>query len=83
MKTIVKKSPKNLFATMKLLPIALSMLIWTSCAHYKVISADKTVRRLKAMDTFKAPFDGWFVPDARWQELREALADKVEGLEKR
>ena len=23
----------------------------------------------------------WFVPDARWLELREALADKIESLE--
>jgi len=66
---------------MKLLPISLSMLIWTSCAHYKVIDSDKTVRRLKAHDTFLAPSDGWFVPDARWLELREALADKIESLE--
>ena len=26
---------------------------------------------------------GWFVPDARWLELREALAEKIESLEKR
>jgi len=25
---------------------------------------------------------GWFVPDARWLELREALAEKIEALEK-
>src|SRR5258708_9262485 len=41
-------SPKRFFGMMKLLPIALSMTIWTGCAHYKVIDADKTVRRLKA-----------------------------------
>src|SRR6266581_3779820 len=76
------KSPKKSSAMMKLLPIALSMLIWTSCAHYKVIDADKTVRRLKAHETFLAPSDGWFVPDARWLELREAISDKIEGLEK-
>lgn len=82
MKNIVKPSPKKLFAMMKILPIAAWMLIWTSCAHYKVIAADKTVRRLKASEPFRAPVDGWFVPDARWLELREALADKIEGLEK-
>ena len=67
---------------MKLLPIALSMMIWTGCAHYKVIEADKTVHRLKAHQIFTAPVDGWFVGDARWLELREALADKIEQLEK-
>ena len=58
------------------------MLIWTSCAHYKVIDADKTVHRLKANGTFKPPCNGWFVPDARWLEMREAIADKIESLEK-
>jgi hypothetical protein len=28
------------------------------------------------------PLDGWFVPDALWLELRQALADKIEALEK-
>jgi len=64
-----------------LLLIGLSLFLLTGCAHYRVISADKTVRRLKALDTFLAPSDGWFVPDARWLELREALADKIESLE--
>ena len=67
---------------MKLLPIALWMTIWTGCAHYKVIDADKAVRRLQANDTFKSPCNGWFVPDARWLEIREAIADKIETLEK-
>jgi len=47
-----------------------------------VIEADKTVRRLKAQQPFTAPVDGWFVPDARWLDLRQALAEKIEALEK-
>ncbi len=82
MKTTVKKSQKKLSAMMKVLPIAASMLIWTSCAHYKVIDGDKAVRRLQTHSQFIAPVDGWFVPDARWLELREALGDKIESLEK-
>ena len=62
--------------------IALSVVLATGCAHYRVISADKAVRRLPAHSQFQAPVDGWFVPDARWLELREALADKIEALEK-
>ena len=53
-----------------------------STQDYKVIEADKTVRRLKAQQPFIAPSDGWFVPDARWLELRNALSDKIESLEK-
>ena len=82
MKTTARKSQKKLSAMTKLLPIAVSMLIWTSCAHYKVIPADKTVHRLKAHEQFAVPLDGWFVPDALWLELRQALADKIEALEK-
>jgi hypothetical protein len=61
--------------------LTLCPILLTGCAHYKVIDADKTVRRLKAHDTFVAPSDGWFVPDARWLDLRQALADKIEQLE--
>ena len=75
-------SPKKLSTATKLLPIALSMMIWTGCAHYKVIEADKTIRRVKAHQTFTAEVDGWFVGDARWLEIREAIADKIESLEK-
>jgi len=69
-----------LFAIGHLL-LAIAALAPLGCVHYKVLDPDKTVRRLKAHDTFKAPSDGWFVPDARWLELREALADKIEQLE--
>ncbi len=71
---------------MKSISISLSLvglsLLLTGCVHYKVIPADKTVHRLKAQKPFTPPTDGWFVPDARWLELREALADKIETLEK-
>ena len=83
MKITGKKSPKKYCATMSRLPIALLMLTWTGCAHYKVIDADKVVRRLNAGQPFTAPVDGWFVPDARWLQMREALADRIEELEKR
>ena len=65
----------------KLLPIALSMTICAGCTHYKVISSDKIVRRIKADESFRAPIDGWFVPDARWMEIREAIADRINDFE--
>ena len=64
-----------------LLPIALSMTICAGCTHYKVISSDKIVRRIKATEEFRPTVDGWFVPDARWLEIREAIADRIEQLE--
>ena len=77
----MKKSHVKSFTTTKLLPIALSMMICAGCTHYKVISSDKTVRRIKANEPFTAPIDGWFLPDARWLEIRDALSDKIQQLE--
>src|SRR3954466_1194940 len=68
-------------SAMKLLPIAAWMMISTGCEHYKVISADRTIHSLRAGETWKAPVDGWFVPDARWLEIRQAIAEKIEELE--
>lgn len=76
-----KPWPARLSSATRLLPIAVSMMIWTGCARYKVISADRTVHPLRAGEAWVAPVDGWFVPDARWLEIREAIANKVEELE--
>jgi len=69
------------FITTKLAPIALSMMTCAGCAHYKVISSDRIIRRIKADEPFHAPSDGWFVPDARWLEIRDALAERIDKLE--
>lgn len=53
------------------------MICFCSCAHVKVIPADKALRRVKSGAPFIAPVDGWFVPDARWLEINEALAGKL------
>lgn len=82
MNSTVNKLPAKFSAMTRMALIALSMLTWTGCAHYKVIDGEKVVRRLKAHETFIVPRDGWFVPDARWLELREALAERIEQLEK-
>src|SRR5437764_931449 len=55
--------------------LAIAALAPLGCAHYKVIEADKTVRRLKAQQPFIAPSDGWFVPDARLLTLLEKLKE--------
>ena len=66
-----------------LLPIALSMMTCAGCTHYKVISSDKTVLRIKANEPFRSPIDGWFVPDARWLEIRDAISDRIDELQRR
>jgi hypothetical protein len=56
-------------------------MICAGCTHYRVISSDKTIHRIRAHDSFSAPVDGWFVPDARWLEIREAIAARIDELE--
>ncbi len=53
----------------------LSMLVWLGgCAtRVVVIPADRQVIPLEAGQTFKAPSTGWWVPEARMQEILHAL----------
>ena len=57
----------------------LSMLAWLNgCAtRVVVISADKQVLPLEAGQKFTAPSSGWWVPDARMQEILHALEAKA------
>lgn len=59
--------------------LLLSMLAWLNgCAtRVVVIPADKQVLPLEAGQTFKAPSSGWWVPDARMQEILHALEAKA------
>ena len=59
--------------------LLLSMLAWSSgCAtRVVVIPADRQVIPLEAGQTFKAPSTGWWVPDARMQEILHALEAKT------
>jgi len=58
--------------------LMLSMLAWSNgCAtRVVVIPADRLVIPLEAGQTFKAPSTGWWVPDARMQEILHALERK-------
>lgn len=47
------------------------------CQHYAVISQDRAVVALKAKQGYAPQVDGWFVPNATWQDMNNALADKV------
>lgn len=67
---------------MKTLLIA-ALLITTfgsSCSSNppaQVISQDRQVRRLKANVPFTPPYDGWFEPDAVWQEEQNIIESKL------
>ena len=60
------------------LPIAALMIGSSGCASYKVISADRNLIRLRSNQAFTPAVDGWFVPDARWLEINQALSDQLE-----
>lgn len=59
------------------------MMTSSGCTHYKVIDQAKAVVPIRSGENFKAPVDGWFVPDARYVEMREAIADRIEQMEKK
>lgn len=50
---------------------------WSGCSSVKVISEDQMETRVPAGEKFLAPSDGWFLPDARYQRYRRAVADKI------
>ena len=59
--------------------LLLSMLAWLNgCAtRVVVIPADKQVLPLEAGQKFTAPSTGWWVPEARMQEILHALEAKA------
>lgn len=42
-----------------------------------MIPADRTVERVKGGRTYQPTVDGWFVPDATWQEINYMLGEKL------
>ena len=53
------------------------MTCLTGCTRLRVLDADKTVVRVVKGKMFHVEHDGWFVPDARWLEIMNALNDKL------
>ena len=47
-----------------------------------VIPGDKAVVRLEPNRPYSPGIPGWFVPDARMQEILNELGERVEALEK-
>jgi hypothetical protein len=60
--------------------IALS-LFFAGCQSPRVvvIPADKHVQRMKAETVYLFPISGWFVPDARMQEIMFQLEEKLDA----
>lgn len=57
--------------------LALTGALMTGCARYKVISGDREILRAKRGVALVPAHDGWFIPDATWVDINDALAKKV------
>lgn len=78
----MKPLPKKYLTALLLALTTVCAMTSTSCTHYKVISSDRQVIPLTANKPFTPTCDGMFVPDATWLEMRQAISDKIETLEK-
>ena len=60
-----------------MLSIGLSLIIFAGCkTRIIVIPADKAAVRMEAEHPYVPAVPGWFVPDARMQEILHELKDK-------
>ena len=66
---------------MRIVSTGVLSLFFVSCQSPKVvvIPADKKVERMKAETTYTFPSNGWFVPDARMQEIMFQLEEKLDA----
>jgi hypothetical protein len=48
-----------------------------SAPKVRVIPADREIKRVTAGVEFRSAANGWFVPDATWIEIEEALQRKL------
>ena len=66
------------------LPALIPVLIWMSlsgCKEVVVLSSDQTETFVKAKQVFEVPTDGVFMPAARYQRYRRAVADEIQRAE--
>jgi len=63
----------------RIVSTAALILLCAGCSTPRVlvIPADRLVERLPAAETFTPAVPGWFVPDARMQEILHELHAKV------
>src|ERR1041385_8372053 len=60
-----------------LLMLTMTSLSWNGCSTVKVISADQAETFVAAGAPFTPAVDGVFMPLARYQRYRRAVADKI------
>lgn len=73
----VMKPTRQLQTAMLIASIVCSMTLLYGCARkVVVIDGTKAVTRLPLGQTFTAPQNGYFVPDARMKEILDRLAER-------
>lgn len=60
-----------------LMILSLSCVCGCHTTVVRIIPADRTVERVKGGRTYQPSVDGWFVPDATWQEINYMLGEKL------
>ena len=60
------------------LMLALTLTSWSGCREIAVLSANETELFVKSNQVFQVPVDGVFMPSARYQRYRRAVADKIQ-----
>ena len=72
------RSPRRYWMMTALLPLIALTLGSSACVGPRVVSADRSIQRLEAGKNFIPDHDGWFVPDAVWIDINDALGDKLD-----
>ena len=72
-----KKSRAASLAT-SLLVAALTLMSLSGCKEVVLIGADQAEVFVKSNSVFQVPMDGVFMPQARYQRYRRAVADKIQ-----
>jgi hypothetical protein len=83
MKKSIAISPRKIRALLLFTAAATSM-IWNGCSGPRVVvmSSDQTETFMKSNQVLRAPMDGVFMPLAKYQRYRRAVADRIEELQK-
>ena len=80
----IATSPRKI-QTLLLCTALVTWMSWSGCSAPKlvVISADQTETFVKSNAVLRAPIDGVFLPLAKYQRYRRAVADRIEELQQK
>ena len=69
------KTPKWLQVVIATTSTLCLMSVLAGCAHVLILPADRVVVPMKAGKAYAPPFDGYYVPAARMQDILDRLSE--------